>query len=197
MSLQKHLRNTFLAGAFAAIPIAATAFIVYYVEKTTRELFHVNVPFLALLLALAAIYVLGLIVRSFIGKFLINLIDRVLSRIPVLRDLYEAWKHVSITPGGKEGIYAKVVLVGGEGSQRYLGFTSGEPIEGDPATLCVFMPAAPNPVSGRIIFARRSDCIVLDLPVEEAFKIILSSGNYVPATLGSSTRVGSLSGSGS
>ena len=39
MSVQNHLRNTFLAGAFAAMPIAATAFIVYYVERVTRELF--------------------------------------------------------------------------------------------------------------------------------------------------------------
>src|SRR3954453_5215803 len=90
MSLQTHLRNTFLAGAFAAMPIAITAFILYYVERVTRELFAklgINTPFLGLILAVAGIYLLGLIVRSLVGRFFIRLIDRILSRVPVLREV--------------------------------------------------------------------------------------------------------------
>ena len=191
MSLQKHLRNTFLAGAFAAMPIAATAFILYYVERITRELFAkvgVQTPFLGLLLALAAVYALGLLVRSIVGKFLIGWVDRILSRIPVLRDAYEAWKHVSITPGGKEGVFAKAALIGTSDGGRVLGFTSGEAIEGDPNTLCVFVPNAPNPVTGRLYFVARASCVILEgVGMEEAFKSILSTGNYVPPALGAAT----------
>lgn len=191
MSLQNHLRNTFLAGAFAAMPIAATAFIVYYVERLTRELFAkvgVHTPFLGLLLAVVGIYVLGLVVRSLLGRFVIGLIDRILSHIPVLRDAYKAWKHVSITPGGKGGVYAKAALIGtGEGG-RLLGFTSGEPVEGDPNTLCVFVPNAPNPINGRLYFVPRQSCVILEgVGMEEAFKSILSTGNYVPPGLGAAT----------
>jgi uncharacterized membrane protein len=191
MSFQKHLRNTFLAGAFAAMPIAATAFIVYYVEHVTRELFAsfgVHTPFLGLLLAVVGIYLLGLIVRSILGRFVIGLIDRVLSHIPVLRDAYKAWKHVSITPGGKEGVYAKAALIGSGEGGRLLGFTSGEPVEGDPNTLCVFVPNAPNPINGRLYFVPRQSCVILEgVGMEEAFKSIVSTGNYVPAGLGAAT----------
>jgi uncharacterized membrane protein len=191
MSLQTHLRNTFLAGAFAAMPIAITAFILYYVEHLTRELFAklgVNTPFLGLILAIAGIYVLGLIVRSLVGRFFIRLIDRILSRIPVLRDVYEAWKHVSVTPGGKEGVYAKAALIGSGEGGRLLGFTSGEPVEGDPNTLCVFVPNAPNPINGRLFFVPRQSCVILEgVGMEEAFKSILSTGNYVPPGLGAVT----------
>jgi uncharacterized membrane protein len=187
-SLQKHLRNTFLTGIFAAIPLAATAFVIWYVEKSTREplnaLFGVNIPFIGVVAALVLIYLLGLLVSSLIGKLCINLIDRLLSRIPVLRDLYQAWKHISITPGGKEGIFAKVVLIPDAGGHaRTLGFTSGEGIDGDPRTTCVFVPAAPNPTSGRLYFIPLASCIFLDTSVEEAFKMILSGGNYIPSAV--------------
>lgn len=191
-TLQKHLRNTFLAGIFAAIPLAATAFVVWYVEKTTREplaaLFGVNIPFIGIIAAITLIYLLGLIVSSLIGKLCIGLIDRLLSRIPVLRDLYQAWKHISITPGGKEGIFARVVLIPNElGCGQTLGFSSGQPIDGDPKTTCVFVPAAPNPTSGRLYFVPLAQCRFLDTSAEEAFKMILSGGNYIPRAVANST----------
>ena len=47
-SLQKHLRNTFLAGIFSAVPLAVTVFIVWWVETRTRPisklLFHREIP---------------------------------------------------------------------------------------------------------------------------------------------------------
>ena len=185
-SLQKHIRNTFLAGLFAAIPIAATAFIVWYVNDLTSRLLRIHTPFVALLITLAGVYVLGLLISSMVGRFFVNLIDRMLSRVPVVREVYQAWKHVSVTPGGKEGIYGKVVLIPADGSgrQHAIGFSSGDPIEGDADTVCVFVPMAPNPVSGRILLVARSACRFTSISMEEAFKMILSSGNYVPPEVG-------------
>src|SRR5439155_24726723 len=86
--LRKHLRNTFLAGIFAAIPLAVTIFIVWYVEHATREtmrqLLDVNVPFLGIAVAIGLIYVLGLIVSSLIGRIFLRLIDWILLRVPGL-----------------------------------------------------------------------------------------------------------------
>src|SRR4051794_17883561 len=108
--LQTHLRNTFLAGIFAATPIAVTVFVIVYVEGVTRapieKLFGISIPFLGVLVALLLIYALGLLVSSLIGKWLLRGMDRLLLRIPMLRELYRAWKHISVTPGGKEGIFA-------------------------------------------------------------------------------------------
>ena len=184
-SLQRHFRNTFLTGIFAALPIAVTAFVIVYVENATRAPLQrwlgIKTPFAGVLVALGLIYALGLLVNSLLGRWLISVIDRVLLRVPVLKELYQAWKHVSVTPGGKEGIFAKVVLVPVEtGRARTIGFMSGDPIEGDATTCCVFVPAAPNPMNGRLYFVPLADVTVLDLSPEEAFKIILSSGNYVP-----------------
>jgi uncharacterized membrane protein len=192
MSLKTHLRTTLLTGVFAATPLAVTIFLIWYVETVTRRpiaaLFGINIPFLGVVIALVLIYALGLIVSSLVGKWLLARLDAVLLRVPVLNELYKAWKHVSITPGGREGIFAKVVLVPVEGGRaRTLGFTSGDPIDGDPATCCVFVPAAPNPMNGRLYFVALADCVSLDVTPEEAFKWILSGGNYVPPEVGRAT----------
>jgi len=193
-SLQKHLRNTFLAGIFAAAPIAVTVFVIVYVENATRaplyNLLGINVPFIGVLVAVALIYLLGLLVNSLLGKWMLTVVDRILLRVPMLKGLYQAWKHISVTPGGKEGIFAKVVLLPIEdGRAKTIGFSTGQPIEGDPSTCCVFVPAAPNPMNGRLYFMPVRDVRVLDVSPEEAFKLILSGGNYVPAELSRSTSV--------
>lgn len=189
MSLKTHLRTTFLTGIFAATPLAVTIFFIWYVESATRqpvrELTGYDVPFLGVVLAIVLIYLLGLIVSSLLGRWIIRRVDGLLLRVPIMKDLYQAWKHVSVTPGGKEGIFASVVLVPVEdGRSRTLGFTSGEPLEPGSATCCVFIPAAPNPMNGRLLFVPIGDCIPLGITAEEAFKWILSGGNYIPPEVG-------------
>lgn len=175
----------FLAGIFAAMPLAITAWAIWYVEGKTRTLFHVNIPFLGVAIALAGIYVLGLIVTSLLGKWVIGLIDRVLGKVPVFRELYEAWKHISVTPGGAGGMFEKVVLVpaGGDSGSLSIGFTSGKPALENSSSLVVFLPGAPNPTNGRIVLVPAANCRFVDVPAEEAFKLLLSGGNYVPAKL--------------
>jgi uncharacterized membrane protein len=186
--IKKHVRTTLLAGVFAATPVVVTIFFIWYVESATRQPLRSigwNIPFLGVVLAVVLIYLMGLIVTSLIGKWLLGRFDALLSRLPVLSELYQAWKHISVTPGGKEGIFGKVVLVPVEGgTSRTIGFTSGDPIEHDPLTCCVFIPAAPNPMNGRLIFLPIADCIPLPITAEEAFKWILSGGNYVPPEVG-------------
>jgi len=183
--IQKHLRNTFLTGIFAAIPLAVTVFVVIYIEGVTRQPLRqatgIDIPFVGVLVAVAAIYLLGLIVNSLLGRLLLRSIDRVLSHLPFLKDLYQAWKQVTLTPGGKEGMYAKVVLISPDGEHTcMLGFTSGDPLPGDALSCCVFVPNAPNPVTGRLYFVRREHCRMLDITANDAFKLLLSNGNYVP-----------------
>ena len=73
------------------------------------------------------------------------------------------------------------------GATHLIGFTNGTPIEGDPLTYCVFVPASPNPINGRLYFVHREKCEFVDVTADEAFKAISSSGNYVPAAIGAAT----------
>ena len=186
--INNHLRKTFLAGVFAAVPVALTAFVIWYVDYHTRVistyLFGRTIPFVGIVIALLAIYLGGLIATTLLGKWVIGLIDKLLSRLPGFRQLYAAWKQVALTPGGGEGMFAKVVLVAELSPHaRVIGFTSGQLLDGHADTMCVFVPNAPNPLQGRLLIVDRARCTPLDTSVEDAFKMILSTGNYVPEGL--------------
>ena len=189
VSFQKHLRNTFLAGIFSAVPLAVTIFIIWWVEIHTRPiskfLFHHEIPVVGVLMAIGAIYVAGLVTTTLLGKWLLSIIDAVLLRLPIIRQIYLGWKQIALTPGGTEGVFSKVALIPNEsGKTLMLGFTSARPVEGHPDILCVFVPSCPNPLMGRLYLVRRELCQLVDLSTEEAFKVILSTGNYVPTPLG-------------
>jgi uncharacterized membrane protein len=179
------VRRTFVAGIFAFVPLAVTVFIVWWIDKQTRiitvYLFHRSIPFLGVLIAIAAIYFTGVITSSLLGRYLLGFLDAILMRLPIVRQLYLGWKQIALTPGGTEGTFSHVVLIPDEtGQMRMMGFTSGRIIEGDPSSYCVFVPSAPNPVTGRLYFVDVKKCTMLSITPEEAFKIILSTGNYIP-----------------
>ena len=188
--LKTHLRNKFVTGLLAAIPVAVTLFILWYVDSKARSILGITFPFLGIVVALAAIYLLGLFVTSVVGKFLIGITDWILGHVPGLRDLYRAWKQMALTDAhdGGFGIFGQVVLVPDDaGRGMVLGFTAGHPVEGDPETCCVFIPASPNPTSGRLHFVPGSRVVRVNLARQEAIKMIISGGNYVPRALGAAT----------
>jgi uncharacterized membrane protein len=185
--LQVHLRNKLLAGLLAAIPVAGTIVIVWYVDSKARELLHVQTPLVGVALAIVAIYLLGVFVTSVAGKFLLVLFDKTIRRVPGLRDLYRSWKQVALTDT-QVGMFAHVVLVPDDaGRGIVLGFTSGHSIEGDPGISCVFVPGAPNPTTGKLHFVPTTRCIRLDMSPQEALKLIISGGNYIPPAVGRGT----------
>jgi uncharacterized membrane protein len=186
--IQVHLRNKLVAGALAAIPLAVTAFILWWVDSKARAIFGLETPFVGIAIAALAIYLLGVFVTSLVGQFMLGIVDSLLRRIPGLRDLYRSWKQVALTTDVHEGIFARVVLIPDEsGWMRLLGFSSGRPIEGDPGVMCVFVPASPNPTSGRLYFVPATSCVLVDMSPQEALKLIISGGNYVPNAVGAAT----------
>jgi uncharacterized membrane protein len=159
------------------------------VETKTRPistwLFHRPIPFVGVLIAVGVIYATGLLTSSLLGKWVLHLIDALLLRLPIIKSIYMGWKQIALTPGVTEGVFSKVALIPNEtGKTLMLGFTSARPVDGNPDVICVFIPSCPNPVMGRLYLVRREICQLVDLTTEEAFKIILSTGNYVPSQLG-------------
>lgn len=184
-SRYSNIRRTFIAGLFAFLPLAVTAFILWWVDDKTVNitdwLFHRRIHFLGVLLTLAAIYAVGIATNSLIGKFFLRLVDSIIMRLPGIRLLYQGWKQIALTPGGTEGTFSHVVLIPDEtGAMKLMGFTSGRVVDTGEPSYCVFVPSSPNPITGRLYFVRVQRCQIIDMTAEEAFKIILSTGNYVP-----------------
>ena len=66
--LQNHFRQTFLAGIFAVVPLAVTAFIIYWINDksmgATQWLIGKRIPILGIVVALVAIYLAGLVATT-------------------------------------------------------------------------------------------------------------------------------------
>jgi uncharacterized membrane protein len=182
---KNHLRRKLLAGVLAAIPLAITGFIFWYVYSKFALVLGDDYAILGVPAVVAIIYLLGVFVTSLAGQYILGSTDWVLNRLPGLRNLYRTWKQVAVTPDVNEGVFSHVVLIPAElPSLRMLGFTSGRPIEGSVDVLCVFVPGTPNPVTGRLYFVSKSACRFLPVSAKEALKFIISGGNYVPSSVG-------------
>ena len=183
--ISKHVKNKVVAGFIAAIPLAITLFLVFYVDGMVQKVVRLPYPFLGILLSVAVIYSLGVFVTSLVGRYLLRTLNRVLERIPGLRDLYRTWKQLLVTPELNSGMFAKVVLLPDESGQHYLlGFSTGRPIAEGGDRICVFVPNSPNPIAGRLYFTSMKRCHFLLVSSKEALKTVVSSGNYLPAAFG-------------
>jgi uncharacterized membrane protein len=193
--IQTHFRQTFLAGIFAAIPIGVTVaiMVIVYVKAAviTEAIVGRHIPgvgLIGIVVAIVFIYFAGVVATTLVGRWILRIVDSILGKMPGLRVIYTAWKQIALTPSGTEGIYSNVVLIPDEtGATHLIGFTNGKPLEGDPFTYCVFVPASPNPINGRLYFVHRDKCEFVDVTADEAFKAILSTGNYVPPAIGIAT----------
>src|SRR4051794_28406680 len=110
--IKAHFERKFLAGALAAIPVAVTVFIFWYVDSELRRLLPIiRYPAVGVGVALVFIYLLGVFVTSLIGRYLLKAVDWLLTHLPGLRELYRPWKQIAISPDLNPGIFARVVMI--------------------------------------------------------------------------------------
>lgn len=147
---------------------------------------------IAILLVLAALFLIGFFVRSYLGRHLYRLGEKVLVRIPVFNKIYIQIRHISETIfSQRQTMFKEVVLVEyprkglfslafvtSSVPAKFARAMSHDATETDFAAL--FIPTTPNPTSGLLILAPRSDLVTLSISVSDAMKLIISGGAVYP-----------------
>lgn len=180
--LFRHVGRCLLAGALAILPIGGLVLALVLAETTVakswlaRQRFYV--PGMGIVLALAVVYVLGLVTSTFLGRWFWRLIDRLLERLPALGRLYVTLKQVLGYGEGEKALFRRVVLVPSGGGGHELGLVTNEVAgpEGR-ARLLVFIPGSPNPTGGRLVLAEPGEVVAVATPVHEVLKALLSAGS--------------------
>lgn len=185
------LRTTMVAGLLTLVPLAATFVVLRWVlgwmdsfaAPLIRGVFHVHIPGLGILLTLVAVYLVGFVATSVVGKRMIDWGESTLMRVPVVKTVYNPVKKLLGTFAlSRNGRTWKTVLV--EYPRRgawMVAFVAGEipGAPGEPGTLSVFIPNTPNPASGRVIIVPRQDVRYIEMTIEEAIQFVVSGGTAV------------------
>ena len=198
--MRKTLKNIFITGIIAIIPVGVTLYIFFFLINMMDKLLNIipprfhpdqvfpfHIPGLGIVFTIILILIVGIIVQSYIGKQFVNLGEWIVSKIPFVNGIYNAVKKlVESILGDKGQSFKKVVLIEYPRKGLYsvafvTGMSEGEIQEKTVGrSVNLFVPTTPNPTSGFYIMIPESDVIDLDMTVEEAFTVIISGGMISP-----------------
>lgn len=194
-SFSKRIANRFFTGLFAILPMGVTIWLVYkivimgdaFFAKILTDLFGKAIPGLGFILTIVLIFVVGILVNSFLGKKLKELIENIFLKTPFVKSIFSPIKDFVENFSKKDNSnFKKVVFVNfpNDNLSKSLGFITKENIiiNGVNKT-AVFIPTTPNPTNGFLIYLNPEDYEELDLAVDEALKTIVSLGTVSPTTV--------------
>lgn len=208
--------RVFLAGLLALLPliltVAVTGWVVSilndYVGPTSsfgRILVSLGIgvgaqsfaPYIIGLLALlVAIYVLGLLFESRIGDMLSDVMDRAVTRIPIIGSVYDLSKRFTSIVDTKNGGDLKSMtpvwcFFGGEPGAAVLALLpSPKPVAiGAHEYVGILIPSAPVPVGGALIYVPQSWLRPAEGGVDELMSVYVSMGVTPPTPVPSSARI--------
>ncbi len=190
----RFLQRHFLTGLLSITPLVITTWILwrFYVlvsdtmRPWLRKIPGVTETYPEFLLTIMGVVVfvllitlVGIFTRNVIGVAIFRLLERFFQQIPVVKSVFGAIKQIAeVFLRDRRTAFQKVVLFAYPRQGLYsIGFvTRDEP--GD-TMINVFLPTAPNPTSGYMLLVPRQDLQELDIPVEEAIKLIVSGGSIM------------------
>src|SRR5207237_1781586 len=158
------LKGHLAAGVLVVVPLAVTAAVLRFLfllldgwsRPAARQLFGVDVPGLGIPMTVLAIYVVGLLSANLVGKKLLEVFERLLENLPLVKTVYTASKQLveAVSPGGRRA-FRRVVLVEFPKKGTFaLGFVTGDGIgPTKDQKLSIYVPTAINPTSGFLIFS--------------------------------------------
>lgn len=192
--LTTSLKNYFLTGLLVILPIFITVYVVLFlirgmdvVLKLIPAKYVPEIPGLGFILAVILISAVGLLTRNFAGRKVVQLGEKMVDRIPLVRIIYSgvkqlleaffvqktaAFRRVALLEYPRRGVYV-------------IGFITGESRgevqrKTDKNMINVFVPTTPNPTSGFYVLIPEDELVALDMTIEDAFKLIISGGIFTP-----------------
>lgn len=193
------MKKYFVTGVIIILPLALTFWIVSIIlgiltdpffdlskivlrslGLSSAEALDLGSKLLALILFFFFITLIGAIGRYFFFKYLMELSDGILHRIPVISTVYKTSKELiqSIFTQDSKSFKQVVFVPFPHAGSRALGLvTQEESLDG---LIAVFIPTTPNPTSGYLLMYKKEDVVVLDMKVEEALRYIISCGVLMP-----------------
>ncbi len=189
------LRKYLFAGVVTLVPLLVVVALINWLievsdqtiallppEFRPENLFGINIPGLGIILALFFIIIVGALARHFIGRHVMRLVDKIMGRIPLIRNVYNATRQFldAIFGDGSKAFKEVVMVPFPHKGCMVMGFVTGDSplpaMHGSAKSVSVFVPSTPLPTTGWLLFVEESELQHLDISVEEGMKLLLSGG---------------------
>jgi uncharacterized membrane protein len=193
-------RNYLIGGLLIWIPIMVTVWVVRFVARILDQslvrlprawrpetLVGSYVPGVGVILSLLLLFLTGVLVKNLFGGRIVAWLESQVRRIPVIGPVYSGAKTFSetvLTDTGRS--FKQVVMVEFPRKGMFsIGFITSYDLEEAQAktaqeVTCVFVPTTPNPTTGFIVLVPKDEVVMMDMTVDEAFKMLLTLGVVVP-----------------
>lgn len=208
-----HILRVFVAGLLAALPLAATLFIIWWAVSVLIRflgpdsaigsvLVHVGLGvsgselvgyLLGVALVLGAIFGLGMLVEAGLQRGLVAVLESVMRRIPVVRTIYDfSQKMVGLFAKGEgDGLRSMSPVWchfggtdGRAGAVVLALLSSPQPVRiGDANYVAILVPTAPVPVGGGLVFVPEAWVTSADIGMEALTSLYVSMGVTAPQHL--------------
>ncbi len=197
MAFKNKIKRHFITGLVAILPLGLTVGVIWFlIQKiggffgkyfTQISLFRdISKPLSSLLGFIAVIigiYIIGFITSSFIGRWALNTLDKIMTKLPFVKGLYNATRQLVNAIMIDHSAFSKVVIIKYPWEDTYtLAFlTSKDKWKiGGKEYFNVFLPTSPNPTSGYYLIYPASEVIETGISIQDGFKIITSGGVILP-----------------
>lgn len=193
MSSEEHrfaaLVRLFLKGLATIIPIALTLIIVFWLAGIAENSFGNLIKFvlpdswyiggMGLLLGIVMVILIGLLSQVYLFRKLIDFGEGILDRMPVVKSVFRATKDFVDYFSGDDGKkFNQVVRVRHPSGYSLLGFITRETLDGlpfgDEGEVAVYLPLSYQ-IAGYTLFVPREWCEPVDMPFEDAVRLILTA----------------------
>lgn len=141
------------------------------------------------IIAVGIVCVVGAVLASVVGKALWRQVEKFIMNTPLLKQVYPYIKQVTdffLTEENKKKVFSRVVaieyprkgvwsvgLVTGAGLTKIVNREAKE-------FLTVFVATTPSPLTGFVVIVPKDEVMDLDMPIEDAFRFLVSAGLIVP-----------------
>ncbi len=193
--MRLELKKSFITGIFVIGPLLlSAAILVWFFQKVdgffsppidgiVSTLFPgtTHIPGTGILAGLVIILLVGLLARNVVGKRLLEMMDRVIGRVPGIRTIYSTIKQLTnaFSPESSRS-FKEVLLVEYPKEESFaLGFRT-ETVEKEGKRFAVVFVPTNNLYLGDVLFIPEENTIRLDMTVEQAVKILVSGGIAAP-----------------
>ncbi len=187
------LRNSFLSGVALVLPFVVTAWLIWmvvtFIDTRVEPLVPPEIGFLktipggGVLLAIAVLTLIGALAGNLVGRWIVATADTGIANLPLVRTIYGGAKQVFKQVAAPERTsFKQAVLVEFPQPGSYaIGFVTNEDTSEVAADIgadlvAVYVPQAPIPTSGFLLYLPRATLKPLSIPPDEALKRVISLG---------------------